>query len=263
MAVLAVRNEERFIGGAVDHLVRHGVDVYILDNASDDATVDIARERAGNRLVGLEHLPFDGIYRWRELLRWKEEVFRRVDADWVMHVDADERHLPPPTFDTLADALAAVDADGYDQVEFDEFTFVPTVEEPDHDHPDFERTLRTYYYFRPSDQHLVRSYRVGAGPFEIASSGGHRPNGVDARLAPTVFPMRHYLFLSPAHAARKYGSRRFDAAELADGWHTWRTSVRGDVPLPPARLLCRDTGVDDLDRSNPWSSHWLDRLGER
>jgi len=261
VAVLAVRNEQRFIGSAIDHLVGQGVDVYLLDNGSDDDTVDIARERAGDQLVGLERMPFDGVFRWRELLRRKEELFREIDADWVMHVDADEHHLPPPGFDSLADAIAAVDAEGYSQIEFDEFTFLPTVEEPDHDHPDFARTLRSYYHFKPGPLHLVRAYKLGAGPIEIEWSGGHRPRETGGRgRSPSVFAMRHYVFLSAAHAAIKYGSRRFDDAEVAEGWHTWRTTVPAEVPLPPARLLCRDTGLRPLDRSDPWSRHWLDCL---
>ena len=259
VAVLAVRNEQRFIGSAIDHLVAQGVEIYVLDNGSDDDTVDIARERAGCRLVGLEHVPFDGVHRWRELLRRKEELFRTIGADWVMHVDADEHHVPPPGFATLADAFAAVDADGHGLIESAEFTFIPTVEEPDHDHPDFAHTLRTYYHFHPRPQHLVRSYKVGAAPIEIAWSGGHRPReaGGPGR-SPMVFGMRHYLFLSAEHAALKYGMRRFDDLELADGWHSWRTTVASEVPLPPAQALRRDAGVAPLDRSDPWLHHWLD-----
>jgi hypothetical protein len=39
------------------------------------------------------------------------------------------------------------DAGGYNAVDFSELAFVPTRESPDHDHPDYRRTMRWYYAF--------------------------------------------------------------------------------------------------------------------
>ncbi|MEQ1704158.1 MAG: glycosyltransferase family 2 protein, partial [Ilumatobacteraceae bacterium] len=173
VAVLTVRNEARFLGACLDNLIGQGVQVYVCDNGSTDDTRAIAEQHLGAGVLAVEHVPFDGTYRWEQILQRKEQIFQEVDADWVMHVDADEIHLPPVGWATIPDALTEADRLGFDAVEFDEFTFVPTVESPDHDHPDFERTLRTYYPFRPRSPHCVRAYRRHTGPIEIAWSGGH------------------------------------------------------------------------------------------
>jgi glycosyltransferase involved in cell wall biosynthesis len=263
VAVLTARNEERFIAGAIEHLVAQGVAVYVCDHGSDDGSAELAGRYLGAGVVGIEHIPFTGRFQWRDLLRRKEELFQSLDADWVMHADADEVHLPPPGHATLAEAIAAADSEGYDAVEFEEFTFIPTREEPDHDHPDFARTLRTYYPFRPRERHLVRAFKAGGRAVEIAWSGGHHPRSSEPfRIAPTPFRMRHYLFLSAEHAARKYGSRRYDPDELADGWHGWRARVEpGQIRLPYARQLRRAETDNDLDPSEPWTAHWLDGEG--
>jgi hypothetical protein len=265
VAVLAVRNEERFLAGCLENLLRQGVLVYLCDNESTDNTLEIAERYRGRGLVGLESIPYDGVYRWERILRRKEGLFQSLDADWLMHVDADEIHLPPPSHPTLVAALADADARGYDTAEFLEFTFVPTREEPDHDHADYQRTLRSYYSFRPSSPHCVRALKKRPGPMEIAWSGGHRVRfATEPRLYPEPFRMRHYLFLSPAHAARKYAGRPYDQDEIAGrGWHGWRSSLRPErIHLPSAGELRTAATDEELDPSDPWTQHWLFRCVE-
>jgi len=262
VAVLAVRNEERFVADCLENLSRQGVEVYLCDNGSTDRTVEIAERHRGRGLIGMESVPHDGVYRWEGLLRRKEELFQSLDADWLMHVDADEIHLPPPSHPTLSAALAEADRRGYDTVEFSEFTFVPTREAPDHDHPAFQRTMRSYYPFRPRSPHCVRALKKQSGPMEIAWSGGHRVRfASEPLLYPEAFRMRHYLFLSPAHAARKYIHRRYDEREVtAAGWHGWRARLQEEaLRLPSAAELRTTHSDDDLDPSEPWTRHWLDR----
>ena len=161
VAILATYNEERFVRGCIKNLVAQGVDVYLIDNSSTDRTVEIAREYLGRGLIDIEAFPRgDGVYRWRDILRRKEELARTLEADWFMHVDADEIHLPPRKDRTLAEAFARVQKAGYDAVDFQEFVFVPTREDPDHDHPDYEKTMRWYYPFTPSPGlRLVRAWK--------------------------------------------------------------------------------------------------------
>ncbi len=262
VAVLATRNEERFIAACLENLFRQGVEVYLCDNGSTDRTVEIAKAHLGAGLIGIEHIPYDGTYRWESILRRKEALFRELDADWLMHVDADEIHLPPPGHASIAAAIAVADSLGYEAVEFAEFTFVPTREAPEHDHADFVRTLRTYYPFRPSSPHCVRAYRKQDVPMEIAWSGGHRvrfPH--QPQLYPEPFRMKHYLFLSAAHAARKYPGRKYDDDEVNHRrWHGWRSRLRSEhIGLPSVALVRTTSGDDDLDSTNPWTRHWLDQ----
>lgn len=258
VALLATYNERRFIGHCLKHLHEHGVDTYLIDNDSTDGTVQIAERHRGRGLVGIESFPRGELYGWHALLERKEQLARELDADWLIHLDADEVRLPPPGERTLAEALARADREGYNAVNFIEYTFIPTREEPDHDHLDFARTLRTYYPFAPAFPHQLKAWRK-ADDAEIAWSGGHKVRFAGLRMHPTSFPMRHYLFLSPAHAVEKYVERRYDPREVDSGWHGWRARLTpDDIRLPSASELRVSRSDTDLDASRPRVRHYVD-----
>ena len=255
VALLATYNEERFVGHCIEHLARHGIETYVIDNESTDDTVEIA-ERF--ELAGLETAPRDGMYAWRPLLERKEALAAMLDADWFVHLDADEIRLPPRSSQTLAQAIAKVDALGYTAVNFQEFTFVPTIEAPDHDHPRFQETMRHYYAYSPGRPDRLNAWKRQETRVELAASGGHQVSFPEMSMYPHAFPMRHYLYLSDAHAVSKYVEREYDPAEVESGWHRRRAALRaGDVTLLSQAELKETRSDDDLDASDPWSAHPL------
>jgi len=259
VAILATYNERRFIGPCLEHLHAHGVETYLIDNCSTDETVAIAERYYGRGLIGVESFPRDGIYAWHALLTRKEELARELDADWFIHLDADELRLPPPGDRTLAEAIADVDREGYNALNFLEFTFIPTREEPDHDHSDYQRTLRTYYPFSPHFPHQLKAWKA-TDEVELARSGGHRVSFEGLRMWPEPFPMKHYLFLSVPHAVEKYVERGYDPREVAVGWHGWRAKLGAtDIPLPARSELRVANAIDDLDPTDPRTRHYIDR----
>jgi glycosyltransferase involved in cell wall biosynthesis len=256
LAIIAAHNEERFIEGCLEHLFAHGVEAYLCDNQSTDRTVAIASRYLGAGLRGIEHLPRDGTFRWRRILERKEELAAELAADWFLHLDADEVPLPPRAGQTLAQALAEVEAVGCNAVEFSEFAFVPTREAPDHDHPDFRRTMRWYYPFAPAAPHLVRAWQRQPARVELAGTGGHVVGFPGRRIAPERFRLRHYLFLSREHALRKYVAKRYDPEEVRGGWHGWRAALApAKIRLPSQAELRRADSHDDLDPSHPRTRH--------
>ena len=258
LAILAAYNEERFIGGCLEHLFAHGVEAYLCDNQSTDNTVAIASRYLGAGLRGIEEIPRDGTYRWRQILHRKEALAAELEADWFLHLDADEKPLAPRSDQTLAEGLAEADASGYNVVEFAELTFVPTREAPDHDHPDYRRTMRWYYPFAPIPLHLVRAWKRQAQPVDLVSTAGHAVRFPGWRLWPHRFRLCHYLFLSPEHAIRKYVRKTFDPAEVRDGWHSWRATLTADAIRLPSQTELRTTHTDDdLDPSSPRATHCL------
>ena len=278
VAIIAAYNEERFIAACLEHLFRQGVEAYLIDNCSTDRTAVIARHHLGRGLIGLESFPrAAGRYNWRDLLLRKEELAATLDADWFMHADADEVRLPPRPDQTLAEAFAEVDRQGYNAVDFFEFTFIPTREEPDHDHPNFQQTMRRYYPFRPWSPHRLNAWRRQPARVELAWYGGHRVRFPDIRIAPTRFPMRHYLFLSVPHFLAKYVRRHYAPAEVKRGWHGWRSRVQPDlIELPAQAELRLYTSDAELDPTNPrtqdfaeaWAARsrwprWLRRMAGR
>ncbi len=255
VALLATHNEERFVGGCIEHLQRHGVETYLIDNESTDATVEIARRF---ELAGFETVQRCGVYSWRPLLERKEALATTLDADWFIHLDADEIRLPPRSGLTLAEAIAEVDALGYNAVNFEELTFVPTKEAPDHDHPRFQKTMRHYYAYSPGRPDRLNAWKRQGAPVELAASGGHQVSFSQLNAYPHAFPMRHYLYLSAEHAVSKYVERAYDPGEVQSGWHRRRAALRSeDITLLSQTELRETHSDDDLDASDPRSAHPL------
>jgi glycosyltransferase involved in cell wall biosynthesis len=259
VALLSTYNEERFIAGCLEHLTRQGLEVYLIDNESTDGTVAIAERYVGRGLIGIERLPRDGVFRLRQQLARKEALAATLDADWFVHVDTDQIVLPPRSAQTLAQAMAEVEAQGYNAINFDQFAFVPTREAPDHDHPNYQQTMRWYYPQEEFYPHALRAWKRQDKPVELSWSGGHQVRFPGVRMYPAAFRYRHYLFLSVEHALRKYLHKRYDPAEIADGWHGWRIHLRPEtIPLPSqAELRCYETD-DTLDFSSPRRTHFVD-----
>jgi hypothetical protein len=258
VALIASHDEERFIGGCIEHLSSQGAETYLIDDGSTDRTVEIAEGYLGRGLLDLERRPWDGVYRLREILKRKEELGATIDADWFLHHDTDEIRLPPRSDTTLHDALAEVDRQGYNAVNFMELTYVPTREAPDHDHPRFRDTMRWYYPFSPRFAHHVKAWKRQPQPVRLADSGGHRVYFPGLTLYPESFPMKHYQFLSADQAIRKYVRRVYDPQAVAVGWHGGRATLTpSDIVLPGRTDLREYIDDDHLDPTDPWQSHWL------
>lgn len=273
IAIVAAWNEERYVGGFIEHLASHGVETYLIDNESTDRTAEIAESYRGRGLAGLESLLRPQGMNLRTLLLRKEELALELDADWLVHADADEIRLPPRSGETLAEALARVDAEGYNAVHFQEFTFLPTQEAPDHDHACFQETMRSYYPVLPRFPHRLNAWKRQPERVELAWRGGHEVRFPGRRAYPTEFKLRHYLFLSREHAIQKYGYRDHHPSGAEAGWHGWRRKVQTPkarenpelLVLPSERDLRVYTTDDELDASNPlkrheWMRNWLRRV---
>jgi hypothetical protein len=266
VAMIQVYNERRFVAPCIEHLRDQGVDVYLIDNDSSDDTLAIAERYLGDGVIGIESLPRAGSFELRRQCVRQEELAASLDADWLIHYDADEMRVSPQRGQSLAEAIREADEAGFNAVNFLEFAFVPTVEAPDHDHPAFARTMRSYYPFEPSFPHRCNAWKRQDGPVELAWSAGHVVRFPGLKMAPGSLCLRHYLFLSVPHALEKFVRKDFAEAEVAEGWHGWRPALRPeDVRLPSARQL-RDYVADHLlDGTQPWTQHVLDpewQLGE-
>lgn len=257
VALLASYNEERFIAGCLEHLFAQGVEAYLIDNCSTDRTVEIAERYLGRGLIGIESFPRDGgVYRWGAILERKEELAATLEADWFMHADPDEYRLPPHSGITLARAFAQIDRNGYNAVNFLEFTFLPTREAPDHDHPRFRQTMRWYYPFVRRFPQRRNAWKRQPERVKLAQTGGHRVWFPDLHMYPESFKMRHYLFLSVPHAIDKWVNKNYDLAEIEKGWHHSRNSLTpANIALPSQKELRYYTSDGELDPSEPLREH--------
>lgn len=280
IAILASYNEQRFMRACLEHYKQQGVEVYLLDNQSTDRTVEIAREYLTENVVGIESIPRHGMYQWRKILLKKEEIGDRLKADWLMHADPDEIRIAPDPAMTLADAFDLVDREGYNAINFMEYTFLPTKESPDHDHPNFQQTMRWYYPFGPRHPHRLNAWkkqgrtwpglrRIGheivhnkrflTPSVDLHSSGGHIVKFPGIKPYPVDFTLKHYIVLSLDHAVQKYVKKKFDPKEIESS-HGWRAkATQADFLLPLESEMRIYTGDRDLDPSNPLKEHLIAR----
>ncbi len=261
LAVLTVRDEARILPQCLDHLARHGVEAIVVDHASTDGSRELAASRLGHGVIAVEDQPWTGAFELVEQLRVKERLIAAHRADWYLHLDADEVREAPPPYATLVEGLADADRLGFNAVDFDEFVFVPTAEDGDHEPTDPYAELRCYYHFEPRspDRWRINAWkRIDGVSVDLVGSGGHEARFPGRRVFPRPFVMRHYPVLSARHAVAKYGSRRFSEQELAQQWHADRVTFRAEALRLPSRAEVRvapATARDALDPSMPWDGH--------
>lgn len=278
IAILASYNERRFIRACLEHYLQQGIEVYLLDNDSTDETVEIAREYLGQHVIAIETIPRQGMYQWQKILLRKEEIADELDADWFMHADPDEIRVAHRSDLTLAQAIEQVDHEGYNAINFMEYTFLPVRESDDHDSDCFQQSMRWYYPFGPRHPHRLNAWKkqprrwIGLKPLirewwnhhrlktpsiDLHSSGGHVVYFPGIKPYPIDFKLKHYIVLSLNHAIQKYVDKDFEPREIHN-LHGWRATARAqDFNLPSSNEMRLYLSDDALDSTNPRTEHIL------
>lgn len=258
VALLTVRNEERFLRRCVQHLAEQGVEVFITDNGSTDRTLKIAQDLVGHGVIQIESVPFRGIYAWTELLQNKERLAADINADWFLHHDADEIREAALPFRTLRQGIEAADLQGYNAINFDEFVFLPSDEEEEgYEGTDYVETMQYYYFFEPHPLRQIKAWKKLPGvAARLTDSGGHEAEFPGRRLFPMPFILRHYIALSKAHVIAKYAGRVYSKAGAERGWHGARRTFSPEELHLPARDRLKRRGTPGVwDKSDPWHDH--------
>jgi len=273
VAIIPVFNEEDVIGGTLQYLIADGIAAYVVDNWSTDATLDIVRQYEGQGLLGWERFPSDadaGVYDLRGILGRVECLAERLDADWFMLHDADERRRAPWRNCGLHDALYRVDCAGFTAVDHVTLNFWPTNDEEFSAECDPESAF-PYFEFsaHPGHFHQRRAWKnLGAG-VSLAPSAGHDVGFFGRRVYPFKFLLKHYPIRSREHGRRKVLEERrsrFSPAERALGWHqqydALETFTRAASDLDyfdpstfyEERLLERLSGVGVFEKAPDWAT---------
>ena len=259
VALLAVRNEERYLRRCLEHLYEQGIETCVIDNESTDRTLEIAESFVNRGVIRIEHLPFTGVFELKSQLLCKERLAGEIAADWFIHCDADEIREAPKPYRTLREGIEAVDRRGYNAIDFDEFVFLPTSDDESFDGRDYVEAMRYYYYFEPDspDRYRINAWKHHP-KLDLHTLAGHKALFPGMRVSPDSFILRHYLVLSRAHAIEKYGRRNFSPSEMAISWHGDRASFRSDdFEFPAKERLKNLDQAGEFDKSEPWKSHPL------
>jgi Glycosyl transferase family 2 len=259
VALMQTYNQRQFVANCIENLNAQGVSVHVTDNESTDGTVEIAECYLGQGVVGIEQVSREECPDLPAMMRQKERLAETVDADWLIHVEADELHITPDPRGSVGDALRAADEAGFNAVNFIEFTFVPTVESPDHDHSDYPQTMRSYYPYLIEYPHRLNAWKRQDEPVDLVSSDGHRVAFGGLLMAPRNLYMRHFLFLSLEQAREKYEALTKFYRTSIPRMRTkgnWRIDFDiSRVTLPSERELRYWVPGQELDRSEPLNYH--------
>lgn len=257
-AILSIRNEAEYIGNCLAHLVHNGLDFIVIDNESDDRTVDIVRQdRFARHLVDLRSHPYPGYFDWQGLMQAREKAASECGADWVLFVSADEIMHSRREAETLSDAIHRIADTGAQVIDFEEFVFLPVDTDYVSDAEGWQ-PLRHYYFFQPAPVRLMRARRTDLDVSHI-EMGGHTLVGSPYRLADEKMVLRHYIFRSRQHAEQKYTQRVFAESEVKRGWHGNRIGFHDSAfsfPSAERLKLLRQTDQRDLERDQPVLKHY-------
>lgn len=254
-AVVAVHNAEKTLQTVLNHFHENQIEVHIIDHGSSDRTPHIVEAEIGRAVRSSTRYPFDGIYRWKQLLSLKDRIVRELGSDWVIHADGDEVMESPVEGESLREMIVRQNALGYDVIDCDEFVFVPRSE--GYYPSDFVKGLTQYYHFSPPGRTLHRLQRNGNMVKPWSTGAGHRLQTEPGKVAPERVRLRHYMGLSMDHLRSQYLSRVFDGRELADRWHLNRVPITPEfIQRPPAERLF-DLTRDGWTTSRPETNHLL------
>lgn len=236
-AVIHSFNEIDILPEVVNHLVRQGVDVYLFDNWSTDGTWELALElHSAGLLRRLERFPDEAKneYDWAQLLKHTEEISQDIDADWVIHYDADELRYSPWPGVTLVDGISWACSLGYNAIDFTVIDFRFIAGRPDIA-GNYEASLSHFEFGRRSGHFLqIKAWR-NRQKVQLVDSGGHEALFENRRVFPLKFLTKHYPLRNSVQARRKIFEERLPRVQREQaerGWHTHYHPFEriGDVP---------------------------------
>jgi hypothetical protein len=219
---MPVFNEIDIVEKSVSRLLFQGLDVYVIDNWSDDGSyeklVDLSRQHENIKVERFPSAPVNE-YMWHEILKRMEELSLELQYDWFVHVDADEFLEGNDSGISLKESIYKVDISGYDVIDFTLIDFRPTkITE------DLENELPDCWEFssRNGARNIQRAWKnTGVKP-DFHKSGGHVLK-THNRIFPFNFLLMHFPIRNSVQGRKKiFRDRlpRFRTEKLNFGWHT-------------------------------------------
>ena len=247
LGLMAVFNEEDILDQCLNYHIDQGLQLLILDNGSTDASLSIARSYLGHGVLGIRQIPTD-TYRWGFLLDTLMEWSEHLSPSWCLLVDADTFLEPSQPGKRLLDAIADVEHQGYNTINFDHFEFWPVGDE----RPELIDVRERLTYYTWADDRQEKAWRSCVGTSN-SRLGGHSvdfPAGIIKRVYPENFVLRHYRIRSYDHGLRKVFRERLPRfCGEPPNWHTHYNgfeSSRGYFEIPKHLLTQRIEGA-------PWN----------
>ena len=253
MALISTYNDGDIIPSVIEHLLRQGLHIYLIDNWSTDATypyLERAMKQHSGRIAGLERFPSEGpsdTFELKSILRRKEQLASKLSFDWYIHYESDELRESPWRDVSLRDAISFVDACGYNSIDHTVVDFRPT--QDGFSSSDDPASFFTAFEFGRRSGHFVqvKGWKKTATPVNLTASGGHYARFDNQRVYPLKFLLKHYPLRSQEQAKRKIFSERLprkSPEEQSIGWHNhydaWAEREIVDFIWQPRNLTTYD-----------------------
>ncbi|MCC5846733.1 MAG: sulfotransferase [Verrucomicrobia bacterium] len=255
LAILAVRNVAKTLGRVLQHYAENNIDVHVIDHSSTDETAQIVESHGPSTVIGYEKHPFDGYFRWGDMLKRKDQVFAESTHDWVLHADGDEILESPVSGESLREMIERLHQTDAEVIDADEFVFVPTSDDEDYSGSDFVSEMKLYYHFAPPGRTLHRCVRKSAATAAWFATGGHGATVNADRIPKEKIRLQHYVGLSLDDLRRQYLGRVFRGPELQKGWHLNRVATSPGFIVPPDPDQMLDLSIEGWRADLPLSHH--------
>ena len=255
LAIITGYNEAGIIIPVLQHLKEQEIDIWYMDNESNDGTMDLVQESGlciGTTIVERPN----NEYRWQDLLKRKESIAytHRNSHPWFMHHDADEFRFSPWEDLNLREAVEIVDVEGFSAIDhvLIHFPMIKGKETPFGHSP---RPIMDECYI-PGLIHnnQVKILKSSETRININHFCGHRPHP-DMKTYPIGFIMEHYPARNPEQIRSKVLNDRIPSylkSETDMGWHnTWPEWAKN--PEKSFYFLLGPVHDYTLERAQTWA----------
>lgn len=247
LAIIHCFNESDVIEDTINYLLGQEVDLYLIDNWSDDGTYEIIEKYVQKYpdKIRCERFPSAGKNDFFDLfhqLERTEQIAGSEAYSWFMHYDADEIHVSPWINTTLREAIYQIDRLGYNTIDNTVVDFKLT-EDNKQSNIFFKDT---YFDYGHRAAHFIqRKTWKKSNAVDLKSSGGHWARISQNRTFPLNILNKHYPFRSIEQAERKIFKdrrQRFEKEQRERGWHGQYNNIQSklDVLNDPEKLLLWD-----------------------
>jgi hypothetical protein len=242
-------------------LIRQGLDVYVVDNWSTDATYELAKQFLGRGVIGMERFPAKGPspnFDLMTILKKEEQLSQKISADWFIHHDCDEIRSSPWPGINLREGIFKADQAGFNCIDHTVILFHPI----DNNYvpgTDFEQYFNHFEFSNGTgDFTRINAWKNTGKSIALAGSGGHKVSFEGARVYPYKFLMKHYPVRSQPHGQRKVfleRKARWNPDERAKGMHVHYDHIK------EGHLFLRDPGeLEVFEESRFISEYTVERL---